>query len=101
MGPVPCGDARAYITGPGSVAAIRYGLLPVPCPGPADILVRVGAVAANPVDVLVRPGSCRTPMPSPFVIGRDFVGVVAETRPGAAGFTPGPLVGFGVVVCLW
>ncbi|WP_129844129.1 NADPH:quinone reductase [Streptomyces sp. RFCAC02] len=74
----------AYVDGPGPAGAIRYGELPVPAPGPGDVLVRVLAVAANPVDTFVRSGAYPTPMPAPFVIGRDLVGEVAAAGPGAA-----------------
>lgn len=82
----------AYVTGPGPADRIRYGPLAVPVPGPTDVLVEVLAVAVNPVDTFVRAGTYRTPMPSPFVIGRDLVGVVAAAGPGVTGFAPGDRV---------
>ncbi|MFV2174677.1 zinc-binding dehydrogenase [Actinomadura sp. LOL_016] len=45
------------------------------------------AVAVDP-DALVRSGAYRTPMPVPFVIGRDLVGEVAEEGTGT-GFAAG------------
>jgi NADPH2:quinone reductase len=48
--------------------------LPVPEPGPRDLLVRVEAVSVNPVDVKVRAGS--DPAGSEKVIGWDAAGVV-------------------------
>lgn len=47
------------------------------------------AVAVNPVDTFVRPGAYATPVPFPFVVGRDLVGEVAAAGPGAVGFAPG------------
>jgi NADPH:quinone reductase-like Zn-dependent oxidoreductase len=80
----------AYITELGSADTIRYGELPVPVPGPTDVLVRVQATTVNPVDTFVRSGAYATPTPFPFVIGRDLVGtVVAGAGAGAAGFSPG------------
>ncbi|MEV8564581.1 NADPH:quinone reductase [Streptomyces sp. NPDC051322] len=81
-----------HVDGPGPVEAVQYGRLPVPAIGPTDVLVRVRAVAANPVDTFVRSGAYPTAMPSPFVIGRDLVGEVAETGPGATRFEPGQRV---------
>ncbi|WP_083733051.1 alcohol dehydrogenase catalytic domain-containing protein [Actinomadura sp. CNU-125] len=78
----------AYITGPGPADAIRFGPLPAPAVGPTDVLVRVHAVAADPVDALVRSGAHRTAMPVPFVIGRDLVGEVVRAGPGT-GFAAG------------
>jgi NADPH2:quinone reductase len=48
--------------------------LPVPTPGPRDLLVRVEAVSANPVDTKVRKGN--DPGGRPKVLGYDAAGVV-------------------------
>lgn len=77
----------AWIDQLGGPERIRYGELPVPKPGPTDVLVRVEAVAVNPVDTFVRSGAFPTPMSFPFVIGRDFAGTVVAAR--AAGFAAG------------
>lgn len=77
----------AYLEGLGGPEHIVVGKLPIPEPGPTDVLVRVAAVAVNPVDALVRSGAYRTPTPFPFVIGRDLVGTVARAAPGT-GFAP-------------
>ncbi len=82
----------AYITELGSPDVIVYGQLPQPVPGPTDVLVRVDAVAVNPVDTFVRSGAYRTPTPFPFVLGRDMVGTVTEVGPGATGFIVGERV---------
>lgn len=86
------GMRAAYIERPGSAADIRYGELPTPRPGPTDVLVDVIATTVNPVDTFVRSGAFPTPLPLPFVVGRDLVGRVAEAGPGAAGFRVGELV---------
>jgi NADPH:quinone reductase-like Zn-dependent oxidoreductase len=82
----------AYIEDLGPAESIRYGELPAPGPGPTDALVRVEAVAVNPVDTFVRSGAYRTPIPFPFVIGRDLVGTVVGTGSGVVGFQPGDQV---------
>ena len=48
--------------------------LPVPTPGPRDLLVRVEAVSVNPVDTKVRKGN--DPGGQPKVLGYDAAGVV-------------------------
>jgi NADPH:quinone reductase-like Zn-dependent oxidoreductase len=73
----------AWIDQLGGPECIRYGELPVPVPGPTDVLVRVQAVAVNPVDTFVRSGAFLTPITFPFVIGRDLAGTVAAAGPGA------------------
>ncbi|MEO7130247.1 MAG: alcohol dehydrogenase catalytic domain-containing protein, partial [Dermatophilaceae bacterium] len=64
----------AFITARGPAGRIRVGDLPVPDCGPDDVLVRVDAVAVNHVDTFVRSGAYSTPLPFPFIIGRDVVG---------------------------
>lgn len=79
----------AYLTELGPADRIRFGELPVPDRGPADVVVRTEVLAVNQVDTLVRSGAYRTPTPFPFVIGRDLVGTVVATGAGAAGFRVG------------
>lgn len=78
----------AFVNGPGAADDIVVGELPVPVPGPTDVLVRVHAVSANHVDTFVRSGAYATPMPLPFVIGRDLAGTVVEA-PDWSAFRPG------------
>jgi NADPH:quinone reductase-like Zn-dependent oxidoreductase len=88
----PATMRAAFIREPGPPEAIQVGELPVPQPGPTDVLVRVRAVALDPVDALIRSGRYRTPIPFPFVIGRDLVGSVAQVGSGALPFQEGELV---------
>jgi NADPH:quinone reductase-like Zn-dependent oxidoreductase len=85
----------AYLLELGTPDVIRYGELDDPAPGPTDVLVDVVATTVNPVDTFVRSGLFRTPLPMPFVVGRDLAGVVAAAGPGAAGFAPGDAVWCG------
>lgn len=89
---VPAVTTAAYITGHGSADDIRVGELPVPAPGPTDVLVRTEALAVNNVDTLIRSGRYRTHTPFPFVIGRDLVGTLAASGAGVAGFAVGDRV---------
>ncbi len=82
----------AFLTELGAPDVIRVGELPDPVPGPTDVLVRVEAVAVDPVDALVRSGAYRTALPLPFVVGRDLVGTVERAGPGAVGFAEGDRV---------
>ncbi|MFK4145490.1 NADPH:quinone reductase [Streptomyces sp. NPDC004065] len=79
----------AYVERLGPPDLIRFGELPDPEPGPGEVLVDVVATAVDPVDAYVRSGVFRTPLPFPFVIGRDLVGTVASA---AAGFAAGETV---------
>lgn len=89
---VPATMRAAFISQPGPPEAIEVGALPVPQPGPTDVLVRVRAVALDPVDALIRSGRYRTPIPFPFVIGRDLVGSVVQVGSAALPFQEGELV---------
>ncbi len=89
---IPQTMRAAFIRGTGGVEQIEVGELPVPRPGPTDVLVRMEASEVNHVDLFVRSGAYRTHTPFPFVIGRDLVGTVIETGPGVASFDVGERV---------
>ncbi|MBY8886702.1 NADPH:quinone reductase [Streptomyces sp. PTM05] len=82
----------AFVERLGPPEEITYGDLPTPRPGPTDVLVEVVATTVNPVDAFVRSGLFATPVPFPFVVGRDLVGRVLRAGPGAADFSPGDVV---------
>jgi NADPH:quinone reductase-like Zn-dependent oxidoreductase len=72
----------AFIAKTGPAEAIQVGELPVPEPGPTDVLVQVDAAAVNQIDTYIRAGLYPTLMPFPFIVGRDLAGAVAEAGPG-------------------
>lgn len=76
----------------GGADRIRYTQVPTPRPGPGEVLVRTRALGVNHVDAFVRSGAYRTPLPMPFVIGRDLVGTVVELGDGATEFALGDRV---------
>jgi NADPH:quinone reductase-like Zn-dependent oxidoreductase len=82
----------AYIEAHGPAENIKYGTLPTPVPGPSDVLVEVDAIAVDNVDTFVRSGAYGTPVPFPFVIGRDLVGTVAAVGVDVVDFAEGDLV---------
>jgi zinc-binding alcohol dehydrogenase family protein len=61
--------------------------VPVPEPGPRDLLVRVEAVSVNPVDVKVRASS--DPGGEPKILGYDAAGTVVATGSDVQLFSPG------------
>jgi NADPH2:quinone reductase len=61
--------------------------IPVPEPGPRDLLVRVEAVSVNPVDVKVRAST--DPGGEPKILGYDAAGVVVGTGDRVTLFSPG------------
>jgi NADPH:quinone reductase-like Zn-dependent oxidoreductase len=71
---------------------IRYGELPPPQLRPGEVLVDVLVTAVNHVDTFVRSGAWRTPVPMPFIVGRDMVGTVSAVGAGTRGFAVGERV---------
>lgn len=66
----------AYIRQTGPPDVIEFGELPKPSPGPKQALVKVNAVAVNPVDTYIRNGANYWELPNPFIIGCDLAGEV-------------------------
>lgn len=82
----------AYITQPGLPESIVYGELPTPVPSGSQVLVKVKAVAVNPIDTYIRGGLVPMKLPTPFVVGCDLAGVVEATGPDARRFKAGDRV---------
>ena len=82
----------AYINEPGPAESIVYGDLPTPEPTGSQVLVKVGAVALNPVDTYIRSGMVAMQLPLPFVVGCDLAGVVEAVGPEATQYKPGDRV---------
>lgn len=82
----------AYVKKPGPPESIICGDLPAPEPHGAQVLVRVGAVAVNPVDTYIRGGMIPMDLPLPFIVGCDLAGTVEAVGPNARLFKPGDRV---------
>jgi NADPH2:quinone reductase len=82
----------AYFEAPGGPEVIRYGELPRPEPKPKDVLVKVGAMAVNPIDTYIRSGAVAMPRPTPTILGCDLAGTVEAVGPGVQRFKPGDRV---------
>ncbi len=74
----------AYIHRPGPPESIVYGELPTPVPGPHQALVKVAAVAVNPIDTYLRGGAIPMNLPWPYIVGCDLAGTVEALGPGAS-----------------
>ncbi|AEW98330.1 NADP-dependent oxidoreductase [Streptantibioticus cattleyicolor] len=68
--------------------------IPVPEPGPGEVLVRVAGAALNPLDVKIGTGSMRDffPVTLPSVVGTDLAGTVERTGPRVTGWSAGDAV---------
>ena len=82
----------AFIEKPGPPENIRYGDLPEPKLSDSQVLVRVKAVAVNPVDTYIRSGLIKMELPSPFIIGCDLAGTVERVGNKVSRFKPGDRV---------
>ena len=82
----------AYIQQTGPPQNIVYGDLPTPKPGPTEVLVKIAAVAVNPVDTYIRSGMVPMRLPVPLVVGCDLAGMVEAVGPEATRFRPGDRV---------
>ncbi|GGC99291.1 NADPH:quinone reductase [Tersicoccus solisilvae] len=65
--------------------------LPVPAPGPGELLVRMAAAGVNPADVKVRSGQRQGAFDVrfPMAMGREAAGAVIAVGPGVDGWTVG------------
>src|SRR5262249_929303 len=71
----------AYIQQTGPAEDILYGDLPQPVPSGSQVLVKVGAVAVNPIDTYIRSGTVKMDLPLPFIVGCDLAGAITAIGP--------------------
>jgi NADPH:quinone reductase-like Zn-dependent oxidoreductase len=74
---------------------LQYGELPDPVAGRGELLVDVHAASVNAADWKVRAGTYAAVSRFPYVLGRDFSGVVSALGEGVSDFKVGDPV-FGV-----
>jgi NADPH:quinone reductase-like Zn-dependent oxidoreductase len=81
----------------GDPEVLQYGDVPDPVAKPGEVLVDVHAASVNGADWKVRAGRYGNPTTNfPYVLGRDFSGVVAKLGEGVTDLKVGDAV-FGVV----
>jgi NADPH:quinone reductase-like Zn-dependent oxidoreductase len=70
--------------------------IPVPTPGPSEILVRIHATGLNPVDFKIREGHLKEifPVKFPHILGGDISGEVVAVGVSVHEFAPGDEVFF-------
>jgi NADPH2:quinone reductase len=64
--------------------------LPIPEPGPGQVLIRVEAVGVNFIEIYFRKGTYKATMP--LIPGSEAAGTVEKLGPGVTGFEEGDLV---------
>lgn len=63
--------------------------LPIPVPGPGEVVVRVSAAGVGPWDALIREGKAAVNSPLPITLGSDLSGVIAAVGQGVGGRNAG------------
>lgn len=82
----------AFINETGPASNIQVGEVPRPEPRHNQVLVKVAAVAVNPIDTYIRSGLVPMELPKPFVVGCDLAGVVAAVGSDVTRFKVGDRV---------
>ena len=82
----------AFIRQTGAPDVIHYGDLPTPEPRPTEVLIKVGAVAVNPIDTYIRGGIVSMISQFPYIIGCDLAGTVEKVGSEVKRFKPGDRV---------
>jgi NADPH:quinone reductase-like Zn-dependent oxidoreductase len=82
------------LTAPGGVENLRYGETPDPVAGPGEVVVDIHAASVNAADYKVRQYGYPD-MVFPYILGRDFSGVVSAVGAGVDDLKIGDAV-FGV-----
>jgi NADPH2:quinone reductase len=74
----------------GGPEVLKLVELPVPEPGPGQLLIGVAATGVNFIDIYVREGRYKAPLP--LVPGQESAGTVERVGPGVEGFAVGDRV---------
>ena len=85
---------RAVILSPpdGTAIPVRTEVLPVPKPGPDEVLVKVAYAGCNFADTMMRRGVYPHPKGYPLVAGLELAGTVEALGKGVTGWAAGDLV---------
>ncbi len=74
----------------GGPEVLQLAELPIPVPGPGQVLIRVEAIGVNFIEIYFRKGTYKATMP--LVPGSEASGTIEELGSGVTGFKPGDLV---------
>jgi len=74
----------------GGPEVLELADLPIPQPGPGQVLIRVEATGVNFIEIYFRKGVYKTSLP--FTPGSEAAGTVEELGPGVTGFAAGDAV---------
>ena len=74
----------------GGPEVLQVADLPIPEPGPGQILIRIEAIGVNFIEIYFRKGVYKTALP--MIPGSEAAGTVEELGPGVTGFVAGDAV---------
>jgi NADPH2:quinone reductase len=74
----------------GGPEVLALAELPIPQPGPGQVLIRVEAVGVNFIEIYFRKGTYKAALP--LTLGSEAAGTVEELGPGVTGFAAGDAV---------
>lgn len=74
----------------GGPEVLQLAELPIPEPGPGQVLIRVEAIGVNFIEIYFRKGQYKTALP--LIPGSEAAGTVEELGPGVTGFAAGDAV---------
>ena len=74
----------------GGPEALQLADLPIPQPGPGQVLMRIEATGVNFIEIYFRKGVYKAALP--LTPGSEAAGTVEELGPGVTGFAAGDLV---------
>ncbi len=77
---------------PGGLDVLRYEDIPPPKPGPGEALVKLEASGINFIDIYIRTGLYKTPLP--FTLGQEGAGVVEAIGAGVSEIRVGDRVAY-------
>src|SRR5579871_884107 len=74
----------------GGPEVLQVTELPIPRPGPGQVLLRVETIGINFIDIYFRKGQYKAALP--LVPGSEAAGTIEELGPGVSGFAVGEAV---------
>jgi len=74
----------------GGPEVLTLAELPIPTPGPGQVLIKIAATGVNFIEIYFREGRYKAPLP--LIPGSEAAGVVEKVGEGVTGFTVGDAV---------
>ncbi len=74
----------------GGPEVLELAELPIPVPGPGQVLIRIEAIGVNFIEIYFRKGTYKAALP--LIPGSEAAGTIEDLGSGVNGFKPGDLV---------